>query len=155
MGGSSGTTQSDSQFAPINTMPRAGKYTKLFDLGSSVLDSITYNGTLSDGARSITYKVADDTAVYGATVYNSDTLPGSLPAACTVATATNPTRYIMLTVTLDDTYSAGFPDINSAKRNVTDVTVLADSLRSPTNQRLFHGKWFKSEAQQPLDTCAT
>lgn len=134
-------------------MNRVGKYTKLIDIGHATISGITYNGSLANGADDITYRVADDTAVFGATVYSSDTVPAGMPAVC-VSSSTTPTRYLLLTITLDESTRAGFPDSLASNSNVTDVTVLADGLRAPTNMRLMHGKWFKSEVQQPLDTCA-
>ncbi|MFZ1483704.1 MAG: hypothetical protein WAS36_01695 [Candidatus Saccharimonadales bacterium] len=154
LGGSSGSNLADVQKAPISVMNRVGKYTKLVDLGAGVISGISYNGSLQGGVEDITYKVADDTGVFGATTYASDTLPGGLPALC-ASSSSNPTRYALITVTLDESSRAGFPDSLASNSNVTDVTVFTNPLRAPTNMRLAHGKWFKSQVQQPLDTCAT
>ena len=153
-GGYDGTTYfKDTDYISLNSMPRIGMFSKVVDIGHSVISGITFGGSLSSGAKSITYKVADDTGVFGSTVYAGDDLPGGLPAVCSSATTTTPTRYVYLTATINDSSKASFPDIYGARHEVTDITVLANGLRAPTNYRLMHGKLFKSEVQQPLDTC--
>lgn len=43
------------------------------------------------------------------------------------------TMYVQLRATLDDTYTAVYPDTNSTAANITDATVNYQSPRAPTN----------------------
>jgi hypothetical protein len=154
MGGvdSGGLYYNDVQYAPINTIPRVGHYSKLIDLGiSALVTSITYNGSLPTsltGLSAINYRMAGTNGVFGATG-NASSLTGS--GVC--PTGPNAGRYIWVNITLDDRQDAAFPDINGSDANVTDFTVNYSTGHPPPNLRLRGGAWFSNQSLQPLDTC--
>jgi hypothetical protein len=98
----------------------------------------------------VSYRAANSGASYG-----SSQAASSLPGIITGCVGAVDTMYVQLRATLDDTYTAAYPDTNSTAANITDATVNYQSPRAPTNQRLMHGKFFTGEAQQSLDTCGS
>ena len=156
LGGWNGTTYySDVQFSPLNVIDRAGYYTKLLDLGTNVtLDSISFTGILPNSTKSIAYRTAGANGVFG-TASTRDTLTGNgTGLTCTTGTSAN-TRYVWLSVTMDDSLSGGvFPDIYGTNNAyLSDITVNYKGQHAPPNLRLHGGKYFQNELQQPLDTC--
>ncbi len=143
----------DVQYSSLQSMPRAGHYSKLVDLGSNVnVTNITYNGTTPAGAVTVSYKAASSTGIFGASAPAS----GVSGSGCSTGNTTN-TRYVFVTVTLDDSYGlgtgGGFADINGAPTNLTDLTIHYNASHPPPNIRLRAGQTLQAGALSPLDTC--
>jgi len=149
---SSGTGQATVQSTPLNSIGRVGHYSKLIDLGAAVnVSGVTYNGT-SGGAVSVSYRAAGVDGVFGASSGVSN-ISGS---GCTSNVAS--TRYLLLTVTLNDSYGQGtagsFPDSVGTAANLTDLTVNYSTGHPPPNIRLRAGQTMQQGNLSALDTCS-
>ena len=135
--------------AAMDSIPRIGQYTKLIDLsGEYGLTSLSYNGTLSNGGvANLSFKSASSNGILG-----SKQLASSLTGGAPSCSAAN-LKYVQVLASLDDTYSSVFPDTNSSASTLTDFTLNYATARATPSQRLMHGKYFSSEAQQGLDVC--
>ena len=139
----------DIQYTGLRSMSRKAEYSKLIDFGApGYLSSISYNGNLPDGLKVITYKTAGSNGIFGS-LQLSDNI--SIPTEyCGIATE----RYVWLKVTLyDGGISSVQPDVSSDKADITDITINYNGAHPTPNVRLYGGKYFKDELQQPLDTC--
>ena len=153
-GGNGGSGTTTSYYAPLNVMPRVARYSQLFNFGSAGITpfSLTYGGNLPNafGLSPISYKTATSNGIFGASQY-STALNGTTTDCNTVGTI----QYILVTLTLDDTNNAAFADVsNTTGSNATDLTITYNTYDPPPNLRLRGGKFFSSNALQPLDTCA-
>ncbi len=139
----------DVQYAPLKITPRISHYSKLVELGGALdFDSVYFNGTLS-GQSSLQYKTAGSDGVLSAAAGASQGSGSEPPLACAAGTV----NYVWITLILDDSETATVGG-GSVQSEVTDVTVYYTSPTvPPPNKRLFGGKWFYNETQQPLDTC--
>ena len=151
MGGmNTGTYYNDVQYAPLSTVARIGRYSKLIDLGSTYLmTSITYTGTLPGGLSAISYKIAGANGIFG----NASTANVLNTSSGGCVSGPNAGRYIWLSLTVDDTEGAVYPDVNGTPGNVTDVTINYSTGHPPTNLRLRGGAWYSNQTLQPLDLC--
>lgn len=138
----------DVQFAPLKTIPRISKYSKLLTLDPTTeVAGVYYNGLLN-GDSSVTYRVAPSSGVFGSSTPATSGNGSEPTPLCGLGSI----YYVQFTVTLKDTTIATFPDSGAA--NTTDVTTYYRlSATPPPNLRLNGGKWFYEEAQRPLDTC--
>ena len=154
LGGANGGPTNGVYSATLNVMPRIGHYSQIFNFGSLVNPaSISYNGALKSpvGITPITYETAGSNGVFGTSAY-STSLVGS--STTCIAPGSGTAQYVLVSVTLDDSRSASFPDVNYSPTNVTDFTVsMAGSSHPSQNVRLHGGKFFASEVLQSLDTC--
>lgn len=155
LGVSAGTDST--AYTPLATVARIGHYSKLIDLGTaaninsisiasnSATDSIaptssraTFRSALDGGSwRSGTVKITDISQ-------NTDTCDTS---------SLSYARYILVSVTLDDTYGLGFADAAGSPAHIAGITVDYTPNRAEPNQRLARGKFFKEGSLQSLDTC--
>ena len=149
-GGSNGATAYlDLQYAPLPVMPKTGRYSKLVDLGAPQnVTGVAYNGTMPNVLGVTTFRYAGTNGVFGAAGDASATV------ACTSSTL-NFTRYISITILLDDSQSGGgaFPDLDSSDANVTDFTINYTVSHPAPNIRLRHGQTLQAGTLAPLDTC--
>jgi hypothetical protein len=152
----SGVYVSDVQYAPIQSIPRIGHYSKLIDLGvSATLQSITSNGVLPGGIRNINYRAAGNDGIFGA-LTNAGSITGGGAGGGGCGGAGSGTRYVWVSLTLDDSsYDAVFADSGGPDANVTDFTInYTSNTGHPTpNIRLRGGQYFNNNTLQPLDTC--
>lgn len=142
------TAYNDIQYVPLSYMAPESTYSVLVDLGTAAtISSVNYNGTLSAGST-VQYKSAGTNGVFGSLTAAASG-SGSPPSGyCAPGT----TRYAWITVTLDDT--AIYLYVGGTPSGITDLTVnYGTNLRPDPSQRLYGGKWFKDQAQMPLDTC--
>lgn len=149
--GGTGFTSNDVTYASLNTIARAGQYSKLIDLGSGASHNITsigYNGVLNGSSNAISFRLANGDGVLGALRQNS-----SLTSTAPNCTITDLGRYVWLSVLFDDSLTAAYPDIAS-QSNVTDVTVNYNAFRPSTDVRMRNGKFFDNGSLRPYDTCA-
>lgn len=139
----------DVQSASLSSIARSGRYSKLIDLGGTyTVASITYNGTLARGVQDISYRTAGSDGIFGS-LQNAGSLTGG-GATCLAGTD----RYVWVTVNLDDSQDAVFPDAQAATTaNLTDLTVNYLSAHPPPAQRLHGGKTLQSGTLSGLDTC--
>ena len=143
------TNRTTTQYAPLNMIARKGQYSKLLDLGGdSKVSSISYNGTLPGGTKQINYRLAGADGVFGS--LSNVSSPGT-SGPCTGAFGGG--RYIWLSVALDDTYVASFPDSVGSSATITDMTVSYDFARPAPNVRLHGGKSLVNGTLNPLDAC--
>lgn len=151
---SSSSKCSDVQYTSINAIARTGVYSKLIDLGSTVnVTGITYNGTIPNGASAVTYRAAGNNGVFGSAL-NANAASGS--TGCLGNTTY--TRYLFVSVTLDDTTGQGssggsFPDGANAPAYVTDFTINYNPVHPAPNIRLRGGQTLRSGGLSALDTC--
>ncbi len=155
MGGfnSSNAYLNDVQYTSLQSMPRVGRYSKLVDLGSNAnVTSITYNGTAPAGAVAVSYRAASSSGIFG----SSGLASGVSGSGCSTGNTTN-TRYVFVTVTLDDSYGlgtgGGFADINGTPTNLTDLTINFTPSHPLPSIRLHGGKTLQASVLAPLDTC--
>jgi hypothetical protein len=146
-----GNTLADVQYTPLNVQARIGHYSKLVDLGSAVsVTGVTFNGTA--GGVSISYRAAGTNGVFG----SATPVSSIASSGCTSNVAS--TRYLLLMVTLDDSYgqgtSGGFPDDIGTPANLTDLTVNYSTGHPPPNIRLRGGQTLQAGVLSPLDTCS-
>jgi len=136
------------EYAQLNSIPRIGNYSKLLDLGTAQLSSISYAGTVPGGLGQFSYKMgANGTGVFGS-VSSASSLSGT-----SVACPASPGRYVWLSIELDDTQDGGFPDVDGADANITDTTLNYTTRHAPPNLRLRGGAFFSANILQPLDVC--
>ena len=149
---SGGTTVTTTYYSPISSMPRIAHYSNIFNFGSLITpSSITYTGNLPNayGLSPIQYKTAGTNAIFGSINYSNAL--GSTAAACDAAGSS---QYIQMIMTLDDSNSAAFPDVNDPSfANAQDFTVSYTTLYSTPNLRLRGGKFFTASTLGSLDTC--
>lgn len=150
-GGISGSTYyNDVQVASLQASSRIGSYSKLFDLGALYnISSISYQGILPGGVSAITYRTAGADGVLG-NITRANTLSGT-NGVCVAGDA----RYVLVSLSLDDTTRSVTPDEDSTRSYVTSLTVNYTQAHVATEKRLAHGKSFDNELLQPLDTCAS
>ena len=114
-------------YGSLNSIARTAQYSKLMDLGLPTnVSNITYNGTVGSTALSsqspISYRAAGSNGVFGSTVTNASAIVSG--ATGCLGSNQNYTRYLLTTVTLDDSgATAVFPDSSGTASNVTDFTV--------------------------------
>lgn len=139
---------SDIQFSRLQTIARAGRYSKLLRLNPTTqVSGVHYNGVLGQGS-SVTYKVAPSSGIFGPTSVGAQGSGSEPTPLCGIGAI----YYVQLMATLDDSTRATFPDVNTS--NITDFTVYYRlNATPPPNLRLTGGKWFWNENQRPLDTC--
>ena len=150
IGGTNGSDFSDTQYVPLNVIPRVGQYSKFLDFGSATnsLTGISYSGTLPNGISSISYRTAGSGGTFGS-LQSASSLSGG--GAC----ASGTDRYAWVSITLDDSQVGVFPDVNGTNNaNVTDMTVSYTAGAHPQpNIRLRLGQTLQSGTLSPLDTC--
>jgi hypothetical protein len=138
----------DVQYASLNSTPKKARYSKLVDLGSvSTLTNLSLTGTLANGNRNVSVKVAGADNIFG-TAKAATTLNGSCAAG--IANA----RYVFLTIDMDDSMAGGYADtigLNSTLQDIT-LTYEAPNTRVEPSLRLRSGKSFVGQVQQQLDT---
>jgi hypothetical protein len=160
LGGYDGTSYyNDTQYSTLNVMPHIGHYSKLIDMGATVnIKSITYNGNLPNsiapGLSPISYRPAASNGVFNSSMTYTNVPVGA--NACDT-TSTSYTRYLLITVTLDDSSGGGtggiFPDANGTNANLTDITVTYTPVHATPDIRLRAGKSLQQGSLTPLDTC--
>jgi N-acetylneuraminic acid mutarotase len=161
--------------ASLQSIPRIGFYSQLIDMsGSSTVDpsadALVVNGTQTgnlgigslagpgNGGTSINYQFGSNACPQ----YNASSLlttnsvsigvpyyVTSSSNGCAVPTDTNYGRWVRLTVKLDDSQTATFPDASS---NHTTITGLSLYYHPASNARLRGGGTFSSGSSQALDT---
>jgi hypothetical protein len=139
-------------YAPLQSIPHIAHYSKLIDLGSIAnVTGVTFNGTAGGGVN-VSYRAAGADGVFGTSTPVSN-ISGS---GCTSNVTS--TRYLLLTVTLDDSYGQGtsgaFPDSSGTPANLTDLTVNYNTGHPPPNIRLRGGQTLQAGVLSPLDTCS-
>lgn len=138
-----GNYYANAQSSPIQSIARVARYSKLIDLGSTnKVTGITYNGTLPGGTAQISYRYAGDNGVFGS-LYSVGQPPS--PEGPCIGTYGSG-RYIWLSLTLDDSYTG-------TRANLTDVTVIYESIHPATEIRLRGGKTLQNGVKSALDTC--
>ena len=141
-----GTAQ---QPAVLNAQSRTGRYSKIIDLGveNGRVNNFLYNGSLYNGRNDISYR----TATTALPAFTSSLIAPPLPElACTGASAVK-TRYVLVTILLDDTYKSTFGE--SATSYVTDLTIRYNYIRPDPNIRLRLGQTLQQGDLSPFDTC--
>lgn len=144
-------------YAPLTASGRIARYSKLIDLGSQAnINSINVNGlvpasSVSPGASQITFRSSlEGNAWRAGYVPTSSITPGV--TTCDSSSATY-ARYVLVAVTLDDTYGTGFADASGTPANISDITLDYTPAHPLPNQRLARGKSLIEGQLKPLDTC--
>ena len=158
-GGYGNFNGSSMYYAPLsNTLGRQAQYSRLVDLGTpESLASVSYNGTvpssgLTPGVAPVTMRVAGSNGVFGSATSTAITTSANA-TSCTVSSQ-NYVRYVLLTVTLDDTAGSSiFPDAAGTAANLTDFTVNYITPHPATNIRLRTGQTFQTGNISALDLC--
>ncbi|MEO6513662.1 MAG: hypothetical protein ABIR37_03165 [Candidatus Saccharimonadales bacterium] len=156
--GWNGGEQSSVEYALLDSQSRVGNYSKLIDLGSTFsLSGFSYNGVVPGGGATIVFRTAGSDGLFNSAA-SINTLSGSgTGAVCGTGGGGGGTRYVWLGVTLDDTQGgAAFADSSgTSNAMLSDISVnYAGGGQHPSpQQRLRGGKFFQTEALQPLDTC--
>lgn len=130
--------------AGVDSQTRTARYQKRINLGSEFnITGLSHGGTQSI----LRYRLASAAASYGATRPIS-----ALGSESSTVCGSGDSQYIQVMAQLDDTYTAVYPDLNTA--SITDITLnYQGGSRAPTELRLRHGQFFQDETQRPLDTC--
>ena len=159
--GDAGSTPfTDIQYAPLDSIPRIGHFSMIFGLGTdATLLSIAYNGSLPaiDGTSKVNYSPAPSSGIFGAQA-SAASLPGGTGGfgAC-AGGGGGGTYYVLVSLTLDDSYNTAFLDTAGPDANVTDFTVYyANNIGHPAPSiRLRGGAFFSTIGLglEPLDTC--
>ncbi len=144
-------------YTPLSSVGRIGRYSKLIDLGTEALvnninvTAVLRTSSVTPGASQVTFRSALNDGQWrpGAT---SITNINQSADACDTSSASY-ARYILISVTLDDTFGSGFADVIGAPSHATNITVDYTPSRAKPNERLAHGKFFQDDTLQPLDTC--
>jgi hypothetical protein len=159
IGGTNNTTRSQNiETGVLRSISHIGHYSKLIDMGSTIsLSGFTYSGTVAGGASNILFRTAGTDGIFN-TAASINSLSGSgTGLVCGTGGGGGGSRYVWLSVLLDDsqTGSAFADSIGTNNGNVSDITVnYAGGGQHPAPQvRLRGGKFFQTEALQPLDTC--
>ena len=139
------------KYAPLSIIQRTGHYSNLIDLGGAVnVTGIVYNPVAQNAT--ITYRAAGSNGVFG-----SSALASAVSGTGGCAGNLQNTRYVLLMVTLDDSYGLGsggaFPDINGTNASVTDLTVNYSPVHPAPNIRLRSGQTLQQGNLSALDTC--
>ena len=138
-------------YAKLLTNTRAMAYEKTIALGAAgtAVGSIAYTGNLENGLGTISYQTAKADGEFGSAAL-ANTVPTPDPSLCVGA---NAIWYVRLTLHTNGSQSATFPDSNSSRNRVEDITLMYGLERAPTEQRMRMGKWFSDNILQPYDIC--
>jgi hypothetical protein len=149
-GNGSGFDADNTSYAPLGSIARTGRYSRVIDLGSGAshnVTSIVYNGTLNGGAQSISFKLANTDGVFGVSRQTT-----SLNGSASNCALTDGGRYVWLSVVLDDAQNVAYPD-NTGQSSLSDVTVNYNSFHPTPDVRMRNGKFFAGGGLRPYDTC--
>lgn len=139
-----GTFYSDIQYSPLNTIARTARYSKQIDLAASAnITGITYNGTRSI----VAYRAANTNGVFGART------PASSTPASNCHETQAITRQVWVSVVLDDSSSAVFPDSSGTRASLSDLTISYNAIHPEPDIRLHGGKTLINGDLSGLDTC--
>lgn len=142
------TGNTNTRYAPLDSIVRVGRYSKVVDIGSSAgITKVAWNGQLPGGGLQVSYRVAGDDGVFG----SLGTVAAAQSASSPCVAPYGDGRYIWLSVALDDSTTATFPDTSRAY--LTDITVSYGSSRPTPDIRLRGGKTLQNGIRSPLDTC--
>jgi len=159
-GGYSGATyRTDEYYTALSVQPRIGHYSKLIDLttSTSVTSIVTDSGNSMLPASAIAYRAAGTNGVLG-----SSALTSSISGGC--STNLTATRYVWVSVTLDDSYGLGTGGVyadalgaatsgNVINANIATITVNYNATHPAPNIRLRGGQTLQSGTLSALDTC--
>ena len=150
--GTAGTPLSDIQYVSITSIPRTARYSKLIDFGVAVsVNSLTYTGTLPNGVSSFSASAAGTSLVsFGSPI--SGGAIGANAASCTQLGISN-TRYLWISVTLDDFQAGAFGESGSSAATLSDFTINYTPVHAKPNIRLRLGQTLQSGNLSGLDTC--
>ncbi len=143
VGGYNGSPSSSIQYGTLKATSRKSTYSKLITIGTTVAATgVTYNGTLPiDSLSSITYKTTDSSGTFN----DSGTCMGS---GATIG------GYVYITITLDDSTTSTYPDMDATQANITDFTLSYNAVHPAPSIRLHLGKTLQGGSTlTPLDTC--
>lgn len=151
----SSSASATTTYVSTRVMARTAHYSKLIDLGQlSKISSIIYNGQVinsyAPGASPVSVQSVKSNGDYFSALPSSNINPGS-----DTCDATNPayTRYVRVSITLDNTTSSLYADTSAYQAYLSDLTVNYTPVHTSPDTRLAHGKYFQNESLQPLDTC--
>jgi hypothetical protein len=134
-------------YAPISSIPRKATYSRLFDLDTNVLPTkLLANGSLSSTNSKI--QVNHKMVATGSTTFGSATLTDSYILDSLITLAASERQYIQVSITLDDSGSAVFPDSSVTQTTITDLLLY---YRPAPAKRLRGGKTFTGEQNRGLD----
>jgi len=146
-GNGSAGRMSDVQFAPLQSIARFGRHSKLIDLGTTgQLSSISFTGTLPYKKDSLSFRFAGANGILSPNAKANTLTTGT----CSGINA----RFVLVTIELDDESASYYTDsLNQASlQDLTVDYVTAGGASVLPSQRLKGGKYFKAQALQPLDT---
>ncbi|HSX04985.1 MAG TPA: hypothetical protein VLF69_00770 [Candidatus Saccharimonadales bacterium] len=160
----SGSAQSDIQYTTMKSIALTGHYSRLIDLGSSTnVTGLSYSNGAGNSfvAGSVSYRAAGSNAIFGSATPAS-TISGAGGCAGNLAN----TRYLLVSITVDDSIGAGtggfFPDYDGVSNgtgtsnvdaSVGVFTVNYNATHPTPNIRLRGGKSLQAGVLSPLDTC--
>lgn len=152
-GGGHGANTATTTYAPLSIAARIGVYSKLIDLGSSAqVTSITWGGILSNnrspGLSPVSFRSADSNGVFREGLPSTSITPS--PNRCNTASSSF-TRYILITVLLDDSLDSVFTD--KAHSFLSDITVKYELAHPTPDIRLRAGQTLQEGSLSALDTC--
>jgi hypothetical protein len=147
-GGRNQTTNlSDTVRFPLQSIARKASYSRLFDLDADVLPTKLFaSGSLNGIASKIkfSYKLTPTASTSFGSLVTAD--PYALDSLITLPASER--RYVYVSLTLDDSMSAVFPDSALTPTSITDLMLY---YRPAPAKRLRGGKTFTGERERGLD----
>lgn len=131
------------QYAPLSASSRMASYSKTIDFGAfKAISQVSYTGSVPTGRNAFSFKSAGESGIFNPSSKSLSTFTGS----CVVSNS----RYVSLTVKLDDSADTSFPD--STVTSIQDITfTFQQATGVPTDKRLRGGKFFNTEILSSLD----
>lgn len=145
-----GTGQDTTYYTTPQSIPRLGSFSKMFDFDVGVKPTkLITRGTKQPGsATAFSYANTNNAATtFGAAVSSSDIgYTGANALSLSLGTNVSLSRYFYLLYTIDDTYSAVFPDVGY-ESNITDFDLY---YTANPDKRLRGGRTFTNSTDRGL-----
>ncbi|MDB5181501.1 MAG: hypothetical protein JWP13_264, partial [Candidatus Saccharibacteria bacterium] len=138
------------EYAPLKSIARIARYSKVIDLGSPMsVSGVAYNGSVPGGAAAITYRAAGINGVFG-----TQDNPLNISTLTTCTTSVPAARYVLLSIVLDDIATGVYADVDGTKAYLSDISINYLRGHPDPDIRLKLGKTLQeNEGLSPLDTC--
>lgn len=154
-GGATGVTPSDQsavKYTGLQSISRKGTYTRYLEVAGTLnynIDSIEYTGTVAGGS-SVNVSVRAACEVSNSQFQNKISLNNLESGTSYPIDAVG--HYILIVMTIDDSTSASYHDADAS--TITQIDIVYTLEMPPADSRLFGGKYFKDQIEQPLDTAS-
>ena len=151
-----GTSAGNAGYAPVSSIARVGRYSKLIDLGTfGNITSMTFTGDLPASVANVTYRAARSDGAFGSNLPYYARDPGAGTDACTGTTVNS--RYVFATIIIDEStggaYGGSFADVNGTQSNDQSFTINYNASHPDPSVRLRGGQTLQAGTLGALDTC--